>query len=118
VRVDGDRAGLLALVRNLADNAVRHSPAGARVDVRVAVQQGRAELLVDDSGPGIPLHERERVFGRFQRRDDADDGAGSGLGLAIAANVARGHGATLQLGDSPLGGLRVRLSIPLARDPA
>jgi len=108
VAIDGDRAALAVLVRNLADNAVRYSPPGARVELRVAQPGGVATLQVDDSGPGIPPAERERVFDRFYRRA-ASDQPGSGLGLAIVRGVASRHRATVVLGDSPLGGLRVSL---------
>ena len=107
VPLHGDRAGLVALVRNLADNAVRYSPGGARVELQVDRHEGRARLRIDDSGPGIAPGERERVFDRFYRQ--SDDAHGSGLGLAIVRSVAARHGAQLELDDSPLGGLRVRL---------
>lgn len=107
----GDRASLMAMVRNLADNAVRYAPRGARVDVDVTSAQGETLLCVDDSGAGIPADERERVFARFYRRGN-EDAAGSGLGLAIVRSVAERHGAQVQLGDSPLGGLRVQVRWP------
>jgi two-component system OmpR family sensor kinase/two-component system sensor histidine kinase QseC len=109
VSVMGDRAALRALVRNLADNAVRYSPPGARVELRVDAPQGLPTLTVDDAGPGIPPAERERVFDRFYRRGQSDE-PGTGLGLAIVRGVAQRHGATVALADSPLGGLRVTLS--------
>jgi two-component system OmpR family sensor kinase/two-component system sensor histidine kinase QseC len=110
VPVAGDRAGLAALVRNLADNAVRYAPPGSKVQVRVGRDDGVPTLWVDDAGPGIPAAEREHVFDRFYRRDA--DGAGeaaqgTGLGLAIVRSVAERHGAQVSLADSPLGGLRV-----------
>ncbi len=108
VPMNGDRAALIALVRNLADNAVRYSPPGARVELRVAPDGGVPTLQVDDAGPGIPPAERERVFDRFYRRGLADE-PGTGLGLAIVRGVAQRHGATVALDDSPLGGLRVTL---------
>jgi signal transduction histidine kinase len=108
VLIDGERASLVALVRNLADNAVRYSPPGARVELRVSRQDGAAMLQVDDAGPGIPPAEREHVFDRFYRRGLADE-AGTGLGLAIVRGVAQRHRATVALDDSPLGGLRVSL---------
>ncbi len=114
VWVLGERAALSALVRNLADNAVRYSPPGARVELRVAADDDAATLQVDDAGPGIPPADRERVFDRFYRRDSGDEG-GTGLGLAIVRSVAQRHGATLWLDDSPLGGLRVSLRMPLAK---
>ncbi len=103
--VQGDAASLTVLVRNLVDNAVRHSPPGGRVEVRIAPADGAPTLTVDDAGPGIPPEDRERVFDRFFRRADAA-GEGSGLGLAIVRKVAERHGAEVQLSDSPLGGLR------------
>ena len=108
VPIDGDRAALSALVRNLADNAVRYSPPGARVELRVSAHHGVATLQVDDAGPGIPPAERERVFDRFYRRGQSDE-PGTGLGLAIVRGVAQRHGATVALDDSALGGLRVTL---------
>ncbi|WP_449371178.1 ATP-binding protein [Thiomonas sp.] len=109
-------SGLRILVRNLVDNALRYTPSGGRVDVRVRCEmqpgqptpQRMALLEVDDSGPGIPPEDRERVFDRFYRRDGSPAG-GSGLGLAIVRSVAERCGACIQLGTSPLGGLRVRV---------
>jgi two-component system OmpR family sensor kinase/two-component system sensor histidine kinase QseC len=112
VPLQGERAGLVALVRNLADNALRYAPPGARVELRVTQAQGAPLLQVDDAGPGIPAAEREQVFHRFVRRHSGD-AAGSGLGLAIVRGVAQRHGATVALGDSPLGGLRVTVRWPV-----
>lgn len=107
VPLQGDRASLFALVRNLADNALRYAPPGGQVHLQVLQDEaGHATLTVDDSGPGIPAAERERAFDRFWRRDSGH-ADGSGLGLAIVQAVAQRHGATVTLADSPLGGLRV-----------
>ena len=98
------------LARNLADNAVRYSPRGTRVELRVHGADGVPTLQVDDAGPGIPAVDRERVFDRFYRRNshhELSDEQGTGLGLAIVRSVAARHGAEVALGDSPLGGLRV-----------
>jgi signal transduction histidine kinase len=113
VPVTGDPAALNALIRNLADNALRYSPAGAQVSLHTAQVDGAAVLTVDDNGPGIPAGEREHVFDRFWRRDSGQ-GDGSGLGLAIVQAVAQRHGAQLSLGDSALGGLRVTVRFPPA----
>ncbi|MFM2056616.1 MAG: hypothetical protein RLY71_1001 [Pseudomonadota bacterium] len=126
VWVSGDAAALRLLARNLADNALRYSGPGARVQLTVRAADGQAELIVDDSGPGIPPAERQRVFDRFYRRANAAGQAaasdasatGSGLGLAIVQRIAERHQAELTLGDAPLGGLRVRLRLPLAATPA
>jgi signal transduction histidine kinase len=106
VRLRGHPAALGAMARNLADNAVRYSPPGARVAVQVSMDGPHPTLVVEDSGPGIPAEEQERVFDRFYRRADTAE-AGSGLGLAIVQSVARRHGAEVRLGTSGLGGLRV-----------
>ena len=93
---------------------MRYAPPGARVAVSVGRDDGGAPLLrVDDSGPGIPSEERERVFDRFVRRDEALGEPGSGLGLAIVKSVAQRHGATVRLDQSPLGGLRVDVAFNL-----
>ena len=106
VPVDGNAAALTALVRNLADNALRYSPKQSRVELRVLNDAGTPTLQVDDAGPGIPAEEHERVFDRFYRRAVGDE-PGTGLGLAIVRSVAEQHGAKVELGISPLGGLRV-----------
>jgi two-component system OmpR family sensor kinase/two-component system sensor histidine kinase QseC len=106
VAVLGDRVALALLVRNLVDNALRYSPPGARVELRCLYEGSHPLLRVDDSGPGIPAEDRERVFDRFHRRASGNE-TGSGLGLAIVRSIAERHGAEVTLGDSPLGGLRV-----------
>jgi signal transduction histidine kinase len=111
ITVTGEPSALAMLARNLADNAVRYSPPGARVELRVSLADGAPTLQVDDAGPGIPPSERERVFDRFYRRSGGDE-QGTGLGLAIVRSVAARHGANVALGDSPLGGLRVTVRFP------
>jgi two-component system osmolarity sensor histidine kinase EnvZ len=72
-------------------------------------------VTVDDDGPGIPPRMREEVFKPFLRLDDArnQDEGGTGLGLAIARDIARSHGGDITLGDSPMGGLRAAVRIPV-----
>ena len=106
VRLSGEPTALGVLARNLADNAVRYSPRGSDVRISVAEDAGVPVLQVDDAGPGIAPEDRERVFDRFYRQAPGGE-AGTGLGLAIVRGVALRHGATVTLGDSPLGGLRV-----------
>ena len=107
--VPGDAAELQVLVRNLVDNALRYSPPGGTLQLTLAASPAGPLLTVDDSGPGIPEAERERVFERFVRGAASAETTGSGLGLAIARSIARRHGARLELARSPLGGLRVSL---------
>jgi signal transduction histidine kinase len=107
--VPGDFEALRTLARNLFDNAVRYTPAGGRVRGRIDLDEGRTQFIVEDSGPGIPQADRERVFDRFYRRDTGG-GVGSGLGLAIVKGVAARHHAQVSLDPSSLGGLRVRVA--------
>jgi signal transduction histidine kinase len=117
--VEGDAAALRILVRNLVDNAVRYTPAAGRVDLTVTDDREHVVLTVDDSGPGIPASERERVFGRFYRGGgdgvDGNQETGSGLGLAIVRSIAQRHGASLQMAESTLGGLRVAVQFVQSR---
>ena len=102
----GEAAALRTLAGNLIDNAVRYTPRGGRVDVSVGQDEGRYWLRVDDSGPGIPPEERERVLDRFYRPAGQEE-SGSGLGLAIVRSIALRHDAPVVLNASPLGGLRI-----------
>ena len=92
VSLKGDEIALATLARNLMENAVRYSPSGSRIDVRVYQQAGAPVLEVQDQGPGIPAEEQARVFEPFHRLPGSP-GEGSGLGLAIVAGIARHHGA-------------------------
>lgn len=115
-RVCGDAEALRILLANLVGNAVRYTPAGGRVDVACAVDGGLPFIEVADSGPGIPLAERERVFDRFYRRGvDSAGPVGSGLGLSIVRSIADRHGAAVTLTDSELGGLRARVDFGAAK---
>ncbi|MDB5936674.1 MAG: two-component sensor histidine kinase [Massilia sp.] len=103
--VEGQGDALMILMRNLVDNAVKYTPAGGTVDLEVRLDGAGARIVVEDSGPGIPAEERERVFDRFYRIAGSE-ASGSGLGLAIIKAIAERHGATLALGQSErLGGL-------------
>jgi signal transduction histidine kinase len=79
---------------------------------------GTANLRVDDDGAGIPHADRQRVFERFVRLDEARtrDTGGSGLGLAIVAEIIKIHGGTVTIGDSPLGGASVEVVLPAHPD--
>lgn len=101
VVVAGDSFLLRDLVDNLVDNAVRYTPAGGTVTVRCLRTPGGGVLEVEDSGPGIPAHQRALVFQRFMRLDDSIPG--SGLGLAIVRDIAQAHGARIELADGPGG---------------
>ena len=103
---------LAVLVRNLADNALRYGPDGARVVVGVAVQAGRTSLTIEDSGAGLDDAQQRRLGERFFRVL-ATDAPGSGLGWSIVRRIAAVHGATITTARSAsLGGLSVRVSFP------
>jgi signal transduction histidine kinase len=114
-RVAGDPTALRRVLRNLGDNAARH--AAHRIAFELVERDGRAELHVDDDGPGVPAADRFRIFERFVRLDDARvrTGGGSGLGLAIVAEVVAAHGGTAGVADGWLGGTRVTVRLPLLR---
>ena len=110
--VSGHGQFLSQLVANLLDNALAYTPEG-RIRVGLAREDsGAVRLMVEDSGPGIPSEERERVLQRFVRLDASRTGAGSGLGLSLVAGVATLHRAELALDESPLGGLRATVTFP------
>lgn len=113
-RVHADPRLLGQLVRNLADNAVRHSR--GRVAIGVVPADGHVFVMVEDDGAGVPVEERERIFERFVRLDEARsrDAGGSGLGLAIARGIAVSAGGTLMVDDSRWGGARFVLALPVA----
>jgi two-component system OmpR family sensor kinase len=111
--IAGDRVALRALVENLVDNAIRYTPSGS-VTVRTYPGPNEAVFEVEDTGPGIPVEERERVFDRFYRGQDAAEG-GSGLGLSIVRRIAERHGAKVELADRPGGpGLLARVRFTLS----
>jgi len=105
--VRGNPELLRILVRNLIDNAVRHTPSGTTVQVGIGQKQGVATLSVSDDGPGIPEQEMDKVSERFYRPADTQ-ASGSGLGLSIVKRIAEVHGASLRFMQAGNGrGLRV-----------
>jgi two-component system osmolarity sensor histidine kinase EnvZ len=97
---------------NLVGNALRY---GSVIQLEATRDDRFLTLHVDDDGPGIPADQREDVFRPFHRLDQSrnQDHGGTGLGLAIARDIARSHGGDIQLGDSPLGGLRATVRLPV-----
>jgi two-component system osmolarity sensor histidine kinase EnvZ len=102
LRPDAARRAL----NNLVDNARRHAH---RIHLAVEPLDRAVQLIVDDDGPGIPLDRRESVFRAFE----SGAGGGTGLGLTIARDIVRAHGGEIMLEDSPMGGLRARLRLPV-----
>jgi two-component system sensor histidine kinase TctE len=112
VTIDGNAFLLKEMLNNVLDNALRYTQRGGQVTVRVVPENGLARLSVEDTGPGIPERERERVFERFYRvLGTGSDGCG--LGLAIVREIAHGHGAGITLGSGPHGvGTSVQIAFP------
>jgi len=108
---------LIAVVKNLVDNAIRYTPDGGRVDLSISTEEGRAILKIQDSGPGIQVAERERVFDAFYRTLGSDQ-VGSGLGLCIVKAVTDRIGAEIRLSftdEDRHAGLCVRVLLPLLK---
>lgn len=113
VQVLGRPEQLGHVVTNLLDNAGRY--ADSAIDITLRAQDEVAILTVDDDGPGIPEHLREEVLRRFVRLDDSRERGtgGAGLGLAIVSEIVRTHAGEIEVADSPSGGARFRVRLPL-----
>jgi len=113
--IQGDANSLMEMLNNLIDNAIRYTPEGGNITVRVEETSLGAELSVEDNGPGIEPQHRERVFERFYRILGSGQ-SGSGLGLSIVAEVAKRHGAELKLDSGSNGtGTKISLRFPPRR---
>jgi two-component system OmpR family sensor kinase len=116
--VDGNPDELHRMVLNLLDNAVRHTPAGSAIELRLRGEGDDAIVEVADDGPGVPEELRGQIFERFVRGEGPADtaiGGGSGLGLAIVSAVAASHGGSAEARQSDLGGAGFRIRLPLRR---
>lgn len=111
-RVDGNEAQLRRVVRNLVDNAVRHATTG--IALALHVESTTVTMEVSDDGPGVPVADRERIFERFVRLDDARarDGGGSGLGLAIVHDLVTAHGGSVAVTSRDGGGSTFTVKLP------
>jgi signal transduction histidine kinase len=116
-RVEGDPDRLQRVLRNLLDNALRHTPAGGTIQVQAASEGGQVQVSVSDSGPGVADTDLERIFDRFyrgelSRRRDGSAAAGAGLGLAIARGLVQAHRGRIWAEPSPMGGVSVQIRLP------
>jgi len=110
----GDSRRLKQLLHNLLENCSRYVGNGGTVRISLAIAGDGVELMVEDSGPGVDDEQLGRLFERFYRVEGsrARAGGGSGLGLPICRNIAEAHGGRLEADRSPMGGLRLRLTLP------
>ncbi|WP_395576777.1 sensor histidine kinase [Streptomyces sp. BK79] len=115
VRLRLDPRRLRQVLDNLLTNAAVHTPPGTKVSVAVTAADERVTVAVADTGPGVPAADRERIFDRFYRVDEARgrDRGGSGLGLSVAASLVRAHGGTIEVGGGP-GGTVFTVTLPSA----
>lgn len=106
------------VIFNLAENAIKYNRPGGKVMVLLFPRDGNAELLVDDTGEGVPPEKLEHIFDRFYRVDESRTGeqSGSGLGLSIVRDVVEKHGGTVTAQNRPEGGMRFRVCFPLAEE--
>jgi signal transduction histidine kinase len=116
-RIEGDPERLERVLRNLLDNALRHTPAGGTIRVGAIADDGQVLMSVSDSGPGVAEAELERIFDRFyrsepSRRRSESSTAGAGLGLAIARGLVQAHAGRIWAEPSPLGGISVQIRLP------
>lgn len=111
--VEGDPARLRQIVGNLLANALKFTPRGGRVSIRLAREAGQAVLEVSDSGPGIPEDELDRVFERFFRGRVARAG-GSGIGLTVVRELVSAHGGDVRVANAIGGGAVFTVVLPLA----
>ncbi len=112
--VNGDADRLVQIVMNLVTNALKFSPPGTRVTVRVSASDGLAHLVVTDEGPGIDSADLEHIFERFWRSSNANRTSGSGIGLAVVAELVRAHGGRVAVASEPGGGTTFSVLLPLA----
>ncbi|SDH79940.1 two-component system, OmpR family, sensor histidine kinase QseC [Pseudomonas benzenivorans] len=111
-RLLADGPSLGTLLQNLVGNALQYSPSGGRIQVLLEARADELLLRIQDSGPGVPAEQRQRLFERFYR---LGEGQGAGLGLSIVQRVVELHRGRIELGDSPLGGLEVCVHLPRRR---
>ena len=115
IKTWGDKDLLTEMLANLLDNAITHTPAGARIEVRLTNGANHVMASVSDDGPGIPPEERGRIFGRFVRLERSIHTPGSGLGLSLVAAVAELHGVKLTAEDNHPG-LRMTMTFDAVQD--
>jgi two-component system OmpR family sensor kinase len=113
VLVRGEPAMLASVVHNLIDNALRHTPAGGRIDIGVYRDGEHVVLQIEDTGPGISPADHKRVFEPFVRGNQAAEG-GTGLGLSIVKRIVERLKGSVVLENVPKSGLRAIVSLPVS----
>ncbi len=119
IEADIDAVLMRSAIENVIRNALRYTPEGGTVLVKMEVSDGLISISIEDQGPGVPEKDLERLFEPFSRVGEARDrqSGGYGLGLSITGKALQAHGGNATAENLPAGGLRVNLSLPLFRQP-
>jgi two-component system sensor histidine kinase KdpD len=112
VHVDGSL--VLQIFTNLLENVVKHTPAGTRVIIAAALEDTFLRVSIDDTGPGLPAGDLDRLFAKFHRGRDESSAGGAGLGLSICRAILTAHGGQIDASQRPGGGARFSFTLPLA----
>ena len=113
----GDSNLIAQTIANLTDNAIKYSPGGGSIHLKLERSDSRVAFEISDTGPGIPEDLHEKVFERLYRLESSRTSQGSGLGLSLVAAVAKSHGLTVKLTDN-VPGLNVTILFPNVPEPA
>jgi two-component system sensor histidine kinase VicK len=115
IALNADEELIKRMILNLLDNAVKYTPEGGEISLALARQNGNAEIVVRDTGIGIPENDQQRVFDRFYRVDKARSRAlgGAGLGLSIARCIVEAHGGQITMESATQRGTTFTVSLPL-----
>ena len=115
IHLSGDKELITRMILNLLDNAVKYTPAGGEISLALTRQNGNAEIVVRDTGIGIPEADRQRIFDRFYRVDKARSRAhgGAGLGLSIVRWIVEIHGGEIRVDSTPNAGSTFTVDLPV-----
>jgi len=113
MKMRADRQLLAQALSNLFDNALKYVPEGGKILLRAAINENRIEIVLEDSGPGIPPEMREKIFERFTRLDPSRTLPGTGLGLALVRAFVELHNGNVSVHESPLGGAAFIVTLPI-----
>jgi two-component system sensor histidine kinase KdpD len=103
---------------NLLENAVKHTPPGTRIRISAEADPSTVRIVVDDTGPGLPPGDPERLFAKFQRGREEGNAGGAGLGLAICRAIVNAHGGRISAASRPGGGARFAFTLPTGEPDA
>ena len=113
IKISGNLKLLNRAFSNLIDNACRYTKEGDSVKLKSYLSHGFLKIRIEDSGPGVPPAERQKIFELFYRADKGRNSRGMGIGLASVQSIIENHGGTISCGDSPLGGASFSVSLPI-----